>query len=74
MPKNIQHILYMVARDFVQLSFHEQKQIGMKLGLVHVSIIMNTDVESVTQTIFAKAYQNKKIPELVKEMRQYLYE
>jgi len=64
----------MVARDFVQLTSFEQKNIGMKLGLVHVSIVTDKDKEKVAQTIFSKAYKSKKIPELVKEMRQYLYE
>jgi len=67
-------MLFLVARDFVQLTFWQQKQVGIKAGVVGVGILTNKDEDAVADLIFSLAYKQKKIPELVKQMRPYLYE
>lgn len=67
-------MLFLVARDFVQLTPIEQVSIGMKLGLVGVEIAMEVNKDMIAESIFSKAYYHKRIPDLVKEMRPYLYE
>lgn len=67
-------ILFLIARDFAQLTSIEQKNVGIKLGVVTIGIIGNQDHEIVAQTIFSEAFRRKKMPELVKAMKPYLYE
>jgi hypothetical protein len=74
MMNSINEILFLVARDFVQLKPLQQINIGIKLELVGVEVATYLDHTVIAETIFTKAYQKNKIPELVKEMRNYLYE
>lgn len=68
-----QELLFLVARDFVQLSTLQQVNIGLKLKLVTVEATL-WEPAKVAETIFSKAYQQKCIPALVQEMRTRLYE
>lgn len=68
-----QELLFLVARDFVQLSTLQQVNIGLKLKLVTVEATM-WEPKKVADTVFAKAYQQRLIPQLVQEMRIRLYE
>lgn len=74
MMQNTYEILYLIASDFAQLTSVQQKNVGIRLGLVQINIIANQDEEIVAQTIFSKAYKDNKMPELLKEMRKYIYE
>lgn len=73
MINNIHEILFLVARDFVQLSPLQQINVGIRLKLcgVEVTLLPHGDI---SERIFKAAYEKNKIPEMVKEMRQFLYE
>lgn len=74
MLSDTSEMLFLVARDFVQLTSWQQKQVGIKSGVVGVGILTNQDEDAVADIVFSMAYKQKKIPELVKQMRPYLYE
>lgn len=71
---NVHDMLFLVARDFVQLSSLQQRNIGVKLGLAGICVFSHASDDHVQDMVFSLAYKNKKIPELVKLMRPYLYE
>lgn len=71
---NAHDMLFLVARDFVQLNSLQQRNIGIKLGLAGVGIFANSSDDEVAHMVFSLAYKNKKISELVRLMRPYLYE
>lgn len=73
MLNNTQEILFLVARDFVQLTPLQQINVGIRLQICGVDAAM-LPVHTIGETIFKAAYTRGKIPELVREMRQYLYE
>jgi hypothetical protein len=73
MLNNTQEILFLVARDFVQLTPLQQINIGIRLEVCGVDAAMLAH-EKLPEMIFKMAYERGKIRELVTEMRQYLYE
>ena len=73
MVNNTHEILFLVARDFVQLTPLQQINIGIKLQLCGVDAAM-LPVDNIGEVIFKAAYDKKKLPEMVREMRPYLYE
>ena len=73
MLNNPYEILFLVARDFVQLTTLQQINIGIRLKICGVDAAM-LPVDQISEVIFKTAYERGKIPELVKEMRQHLYE
>lgn len=74
MLNDTQEMLFLVARDFVQLTSLQQRQISLKMGLCGVGILANTNDDIAAEIIFCEAFKQKKIAELVKQMRPYLYE
>lgn len=73
MINNMHEILFLVARDFVQLTPLQQINVGIRLQVCGVdAALLPTD--TIGEVIFKTAYEKGKIPEMVKEMRQYLYE
>lgn len=66
-------LLFLVARDFVQLTPLQQINVGIRLEVCGVDAGM-LPVETIGEVIFKADYQKHKIPDLIKEMRQYLYE
>lgn len=74
MINNLYEILFLVARDFVQLTPLQQINIGLKLELCGVEIAATLPPESIDEMIFKTAYEKGKIPDMMKEMRQFLYE
>lgn len=73
MLNNTTEILFLVARDFVQLTPLQQVNVGMKLELCGVDAAM-LPPEDIGVMIFKSAYKKGKIPSLLREMRHYLYE
>lgn len=73
MLKNLNEILFAVARDFVELTPLQQINVGIRLKVCGAeAALMST--EQVGEYVFRLAYQNGKIPALVREMKTYLYE
>jgi hypothetical protein len=73
MFNNIHEILFLIAQDFVRLTPLQQVNVGIRLEICGVdAAVLPTD--EIGLVIFKAAYEKGKIPGLVKEMRQYLYE
>lgn len=73
MLNSAHEILFLVARDFVQLTPIQKMNIAIRLHLCGVEIA-TLPADDMGQMIFKMAYQRGKIPDLVKEMRPLLYE
>lgn len=74
MLNDTQEMLFLVARDFVQLTSIQQRKIAINMGLCSVGILANTNDDASAEIIFCAAFKQKKIAELVKQMRPFLYE
>lgn len=70
---NSHSLLFMVAQDFVQLNALQQMNIGIKLEVVGVETAM-LQPQAMAELVFANSYKMGKMPDLIREMRNYLYE
>lgn len=73
MLNNTHELLFLVAKDFIQLSPLQQVNIGIRLKLCGVEISM-LKPEDISAFIFKAAYDNQKMTHLIKEIRPLLYE
>lgn len=74
MLNNVPSILLLIAQDFIQLTPYQQISVGIKLKLCGVEASATVPIEDAGVQIFKAAYEKGKIPALVKEIRQMLYE